>query len=62
MHAMHDASHASIGPNENYWKFFGRAIMDFFAGGCMMSWHHQHTVGHHVYTNVFNADPDIPFS
>jgi len=25
-----------------------------------MSWHHQHIIGHHVMTNVFGADPDLP--
>jgi fatty acid desaturase len=25
-----------------------------------MSWHHQHVVGHHVHTNVFGSDPDLP--
>jgi acyl-lipid (8-3)-desaturase len=61
LHAMHDASHTAIGRSEASWKFFGRATMDWYAGSCMISWHHQHIVGHHVYTNVFMADPDIPY-
>lgn len=60
LHAMHDASHAAIGHSQTSWRFFGRLCLDFFAGSCMLSWHHQHVVGHHVYTNVFQADPDIP--
>ncbi len=61
LHAMHDASHTAIGSSESYWKFFGRITMDWYAGSSMISWHHQHIVGHHVYTNVFLADPDIPY-
>jgi len=26
----------------------------------MTSWHNQHTIGHHIYTNVILADPDLP--
>ena len=61
LHAMHDASHTAIGSSEGFWKFFGRITMDWYAGSSMISWHHQHIVGHHVYTNVFMADPDIPY-
>jgi cytochrome b involved in lipid metabolism len=60
MHAMHDAAHAAIGHNEVWWKVVGRGCLDVFAGGSMITWHHQHIIGHHVYTNVFKADPDIP--
>jgi fatty acid desaturase len=58
---MHDASHTAIGPNEYYWKFLGRLTHDWYVGGSMISWHHQHIIGHHQYTNVFLADPDIPY-
>lgn len=61
LHAMHDACHTAIGPNETWWKAAGRFTLDWFAGASMISWHHQHVVGHHVYTNVFAADPDIPW-
>ena len=61
LHAMHDASHTAIGPNEMYWKFLGRLTHDWYVGGSMISWHHQHIIGHHQYTNVFLADPDIPY-
>jgi hypothetical protein len=60
MHAMHDASHAAIGHNEKWWIGVGRLCLDWFAGGSMITWHHQHIIGHHVYTNVFKADPDLP--
>lgn len=26
----------------------------------MVAWHNQHVVGHHVYTNIMGADPDLP--
>ena len=28
----------------------------------MVAWHNQHVVGHHVYTNIMGADPDLPVS
>ncbi|KAF0718548.1 hypothetical protein AaE_010627 [Aphanomyces astaci] len=34
--------------------------MDWFAGASMVSWLNQHVVGHHIYTNVAGADPDLP--
>lgn len=34
--------------------------MDFYAGANMTSWHNQHVIGHHIYTNVFKCDPDLP--
>ena len=60
MHAMHDACHAALGKHEGWWKGVGRLCLDWYAGGSMITWHHQHVVGHHVYTNVFLADPDLP--
>jgi hypothetical protein len=60
MHWLHDASHGALGPNETWWKFFGRLSMDWIAGANIMPWHHQHIIGHHVYTNVFEGDPDLP--
>jgi len=57
---MHDACHSSIGYNEWWWKVIGRFTMDFLTGGDMKHWHHQHVLGHHVYTNVMGADPDLP--
>jgi len=26
----------------------------------MTSWHNQHTIGHHIYTNIYESDPDLP--
>lgn len=37
LHWLHDASHGSIGNSEGWWKFAGRASMDYTAGeraGC----------------------------
>jgi fatty acid desaturase len=31
-------------------------------GASMVAWHNQHVVGHHVYTNIMGADPDLPVS
>jgi len=60
LHTMHDASHTAIGHSEGWWKAVGRGCLDWFGGASMMSWHHQHVVGHHIYTNVFEVDPDLP--
>lgn len=60
LHVMHDCSHTSFGPNENWWYIAGRLYLDFYAGCSMTSWHNQHTIGHHIYTNIFKADPDMP--
>lgn len=59
---MHDASHTAIGHSETSWKIIGRFCMEWFAGASMMSWHHQHVVGHHIYTNVMGVDPDMPIA
>lgn len=60
LHTMHDCSHTSFGPSEQWWSFFGRLTMDWMCGACLTSWHNQHIIGHHVYTNVVGADPDLP--
>jgi len=60
LHTMHDASHLAIGSTPAWWRFMGRLCMDWFAGASIYSWYNQHTIGHHVYTNVQGADPDLP--
>ncbi|CAB1113975.1 unnamed protein product [Ectocarpus sp. CCAP 1310/34] len=60
LHVMHDSSHTAFGRTQNWHSFGGRLFMDFFAGANLTSWHYQHVVGHHIYTNVFGADPDLP--
>lgn len=57
---MHDASHASIGHSERWWWNVGRFSLDYVSGSSMLSWRNQHVIGHHVYTNVMGADPDLP--
>jgi len=60
LHVMHDSSHLAFGNSELWWKIAGRFCMDWYAGANMTSWHNQHVIGHHIYTNVFEADPDLP--
>ena len=62
LHCMHDASHMAIGRSASVWWWVGRLCMDWFAGASINSWHHQHVLGHHVYTNVMGVDPDLPAS
>jgi len=59
VHVMHDSSHMAFGHSERWWTV-GRFFMDVYAGCNMTSWHNQHIVGHHVYTNVYGVDPDLP--
>lgn len=58
MHILHDASHCSISHNPEVWRWVG-ASFDFFIGSSYFAWLHQHVIGHHLYTNVRGADPDI---
>lgn len=60
LHVMHDSSHAAWSSSPTGWFLVGRGVFDWFAGGCMVSWLNQHIVGHHIYTNVAGADPDLP--
>lgn len=60
LHTMHDASHLAIGSTPRWWRTIGRLCMDWFAGASIYSWYNQHTIGHHVYTNIMGADPDVP--
>jgi len=62
LHSMHDASHLSIGSSPVWWRTIGRLCMDWFAGASIYSWYNQHTIGHHVYTNIMGADPDLPMA
>lgn len=60
LHSMHDSSHLAIGSTPGMWRGIGRLCMDWFAGASIYSWLNQHTIGHHVYTNIMGADPDLP--
>jgi fatty acid desaturase len=53
---MHDGGHFSLSRRPWLNQLLGHL------GGAhmsMLSWQHQHTVGHHVHTNVAGADPDL---
>lgn len=53
---MHDGGHFSLSrrPWINLWcAHIGGAHMSLFA------WQHQHTIGHHTYTNLAGKDPDL---
>ncbi|CAM9114501.1 unnamed protein product [Discosporangium mesarthrocarpum] len=60
LHVMHDSSHTAFGRTPTWHALGGRLFMDFYAGANLTSWHYQHVVGHHLYTNIFMADPDLP--
>ncbi|KJE95754.1 delta-5 fatty acid desaturase [Capsaspora owczarzaki ATCC 30864] len=55
---MHDASHFSITRNQTVWRVLG-ATHDIFNGASFLVWLYQHMLGHHPYTNIDGADPDI---
>lgn len=58
MHILHDASHAALSHNPLAWKLIG-ASYEICVGANFYSWLHQHVIGHHLYTNVRGADPDL---
>jgi len=60
LHMMHDACHCAFSHDASLQVWAGRFCLDWFAGCSMLSWQHQHVVGHHIYTNVYSADPDVP--
>eukprot|EP01113_Clastostelium_recurvatum_P034071 TRINITY_DN457_c0_g1_i2.p1 TRINITY_DN457_c0_g1~~TRINITY_DN457_c0_g1_i2.p1 ORF type:complete len:498 (-),score=105.60 TRINITY_DN457_c0_g1_i2:129-1622(-) len=58
MHVLHDACHAAVSHKPFVWRYLG-ACYEQFIGASFYAWMHQHVIGHHVYTNVRNADPDL---
>lgn len=58
VHLWHDLGHASYGRNSNVWSYFG-SFGEIMVGHSMEMWKHRHCVGHHIYTNVSGADPDL---
>jgi len=62
LHVMHDACHTALGYNHRWWNFFSRLSMEWVGGASIMSWYHQHVLGHHLYTNIMGVDPDMPFA
>lgn len=55
---MHDCSHFSITHSPLIWKWLG-AMHDLFNGASFHVWEYQHMLGHHPYTNIDDADPDV---
>jgi len=47
--------------NPTVWKILG-ATHDFFNGASYLVWMYQHMLGHHPYTNIAGADPDVSTS
>lgn len=60
LHIMHDCSHSALGHSESIWKLGGRMFSETIVGSSMVCWQNQHVVGHHIYTNVYSIDPDLP--
>ncbi|KAK3742746.1 hypothetical protein QZH41_018952 [Actinostola sp. cb2023] len=56
---VHDASHFAITRSPWVWKFVGIGVHNVMVGCSYSVWVLQHTFGHHPYTNVDGADPDI---
>ncbi|KAF9435464.1 sphingolipid delta-4 desaturase [Entomortierella beljakovae] len=61
LNPLHDASHFSVTHNPTVWKILG-ATHDFFNGASYLVWMYQHMLGHHPYTNIAGADPDVSTS
>lgn len=55
---MHDSSHFSMTHSPLVWNILG-ATHDFLNGTSFLNWTYQHILGHHPYTNIADADPDI---
>ncbi|KAJ3130004.1 hypothetical protein HK101_005158 [Irineochytrium annulatum] len=60
LHVMHDSSHAAFTRSPLVWKWVGTLTMDVLAGASVHSWLHQHVLSHHLYTNIQQADADVP--
>ena len=51
-------SHFAVTHKPWVWKLVG-SVHDIFQGASILAWIYQHTLGHHPYTNIDGADPDI---
>lgn len=58
LHILHDSSHAAVSHYPSVWKWMGSSF-DFLIGASFFAWIHQHILGHHLFTNVRGADPDL---
>lgn len=57
MGVMHDANHGSYSKHEWVNKLVSYSLNAI--GGSTFTWHIQHNVKHHTYTNVYELDEDI---
>lgn len=55
---LHDGSHFANTHSPLVWRLLG-ATHDFLNGSSYLIWLYQHMLGHHPYTNIDGADPDI---
>lgn len=51
-------SHFAVTHKPWVWKLVG-SVHDIYQGASILAWMYQHTFGHHPYTNIDGADPDI---
>jgi fatty acid desaturase len=58
LHPLHDASHCAATRSPWVWRILGGSH-DFINGASFVVWIYQHLLGHHPYTNIEGADPDI---
>ncbi|RHZ54733.1 hypothetical protein Glove_423g15 [Diversispora epigaea] len=58
LNQLHDSSHFSVTHDPFVWRILG-ATHDFLNGCSNLIWMYQHVLGHHIYTNIAGADPDI---
>lgn len=57
-YTLHDSCHASFSKSPFVWNIL-RRIYESFTGLNTLLWIYQHGIGHHPFTNVVGADPDI---
>ncbi|KAI9199497.1 delta5 fatty acid desaturase [Polychytrium aggregatum] len=58
LNPLHDGTHCAITRSPLVWTILG-STHDFFNGTSHLIWIYQHVVGHHPFTNITGADPDI---
>jgi acyl-lipid (8-3)-desaturase len=58
IHLVHDGCHGSVTHNPKVWDAMAH-FHDMISGCSSVNWFYQHVLGHHIYTNIDGADPDI---
>lgn len=53
----HDGNHFAITHKPQVWKMLS-LLGDSIHGKSSLTWTYQHCLGHHLYTNINNSDPD----